>query len=84
MDFPIGNSKYLPPEVVVAGPKGGYANSDDVDLGGSFEADHIGADGMRLDYVIYITGINKRLMKRKKSANVVSPRIFVYYLQTKT
>ena len=45
VDFPIGHPKYLPPEVVVGGPKGTFSTTstsaattaNDVDLGGSFD-----------------------------------------------
>jgi len=45
VDFPIGHPKYLPPEVVVSGPRGGAVGSDDIDMGGSFEVNNIRVDG---------------------------------------
>ena len=46
MDFPIGHPKYLAPEVVVGGPKGGVIGADDVDMGGSFETNVYNSEGM--------------------------------------
>ena len=49
VDFPIGHPKYLPPEVVVAGPRGAAAASaaadDVVDMGGSFDDRRTGIEG---------------------------------------
>ena len=55
VDFPIGHPKYLPPEVVVSGPRGGAVGSDDIDMGGSFEVNNIRVDGNYL--LMYLTTV---------------------------